>query len=82
MILHIHSTHMDREGAHAMGAVYEHEKWAMQQADMIVAVSAYTKAIVVKYYGVPEDKVRIILNAGGTALQHDERPLVQKEPAV
>ena len=71
MILHIHSTHMDREGSHAIGAVYDHEKWAMQQADMIVAVSAYTKSVIIKHYGVSEDKVRVILNAGGTALKHD-----------
>jgi len=73
MVLHIHSTHMDREGSHAMGAVFEHEKWAMKQADMIVAVSAYTKAVIIENYGVPEKKVRIILNAGGTALKHGEQ---------
>ena len=81
MILHIHSTHMDREGAHAMGAVYEHEKWAMQQADIIIAVSAFTKALIIKRYGISEDKVRVILNAGGTALQHDEVEMIQKDSA-
>lgn len=63
LILHIHSTHMDRVGAHAKGAVYEHEKWAMEQADVIIAVSSYTKDKIVENYGISPERIRVILNA-------------------
>ncbi|MGJ8656525.1 MAG: glycosyltransferase family 4 protein [Akkermansiaceae bacterium] len=72
LILHVHSTQVDREGAHAQGAVYQHEKWAMEQADLIIAVSDYTKGVIIKYYGISADKVRVVWNA---SISFDEAEL-------
>jgi glycogen synthase len=63
LILHVHSTHVDREGAHAKGAVFLHEKWAMQQADVVIAVSDYTKRVIEKYYDISPEKIRVVRNA-------------------
>jgi len=66
LILHIHSTQFDREGAQSQGALFSHEKWAMEQADVIVAVSHYTKNIITEFYGIRADKVRVVWNASSS----------------
>lgn len=63
LILHVHSTQIDREGAHARGSVFQHEKWAMQQADMIIAVSDYTKGVIIDHYDISADKIKVVRNA-------------------
>ena len=73
LILHVHSTQVDREGAHAKGAVYEHEKWAMEQADVIIAVSAYAKRVIIENYGISADKIRVVMNASGASSYGEER---------
>ncbi len=84
LILHVHSTQIDREGVHATGAVYQHEKWAMQQADVIIAVSDYTKGVIIEHYEISEDKIQVVRNAGAG----DEKPflteklLAKKQPIV
>ncbi|MFT5905985.1 MAG: glycosyltransferase involved in cell wall biosynthesis [Cryomorphaceae bacterium] len=85
LILHVHSTQVDREGAHAKGAVYQHEKWAMQQADTIIAVSDYTRRVITDHYDIPSDKIRVVRNASSS----DEQSIpltregnVEREPVV
>ncbi len=85
LILHVHSTQVDREGAHARGAVYQHEKWAMQQADAIIAVSDYTRRVIINHYGISPDKIRVVRNAIST--DEENIPLtikdnVEREPVV
>lgn len=94
LILHVHSTQVDREGVHSQGAVYQHEKWAMGEADLIIAVSEYTKRVIVEHYGVPEDKIRVVWNASVDSaeveLKSENLPLeplsikgvVEKKPLV
>ena len=85
LILHIHSTQVDREGAHARGAVYQHEKWAMQQADTIIAVSDYTRRVIIDHYDISSDKIRVVRNAS-SADEGDilltRKSNVKKEPVV
>lgn len=63
LILHIHSTQIDRVGAHAKGAVFLHEMWAMQQADMIITVSDSSKNVIMEHYDIAEEKIHVIKNA-------------------
>jgi glycosyltransferase involved in cell wall biosynthesis len=80
LILHVHSTQIDREGKHARGAVYQHEKWAMQQADAIIAVSDYTKHVIIDHYDISPEKIRVVRNASRA---NEEDYLQQKkEPVV
>lgn len=64
LIVHVHSTEFDRcGGADGINqGVYEIEKRGMEEADRIIAVSAFTKNIIVSRYGIPESKVRVIHN--------------------
>lgn len=63
MIAHVHATEYDRSGGSCVnGDVYEIEKAGMHMADVVVAVSGYTKQIIVKHYGIPAEKVRVVYN--------------------
>ncbi len=64
LIVHVHATEFDRGGG--AGGVNEHvygvEREGMMEADCIIAVSEYTKQIIVRYYGIPEEKVQVVYN--------------------
>lgn len=63
MIAHIHSTELDRIPLGG-GSQYIHatEKAGMAAADLIVAVSAYTKQLLIREYGMPADKIVVVHN--------------------
>ena len=64
LIVHIHSTEFDRTGGQNINQyVYEIEKWGMEQADLVVAVSNFTKNIIIRNYGIEPSKIRVIYNA-------------------
>lgn len=63
LVLHIHSTEIDRGGLGGNVLVRELEKLAMDAADIIVAVSHYTKGLIRRYYDQDERKIRVIHNA-------------------
>ena len=62
LILHVHSLEYDRSGPGARGPIYELEKTALQQADLIIAVSEYTKRIIHQEHGVAPHKIRVVHN--------------------
>jgi len=63
-IAHVHATEFDRSGGNASvnSHVYDVEKAGMEAADRVVAVSDFTKQIIVSKYGIPADKVRVVHN--------------------
>jgi len=63
LVVHIHATEFDRCGEHVNQAVYDIERYGLEQADMVVAVSHYTKSILVERYGVPPEKISVVHNA-------------------
>ncbi|MCC5929494.1 MAG: glycosyltransferase [Cyclobacteriaceae bacterium] len=50
LVLHVHSLDYDRAGAESRGWVFELERHAMQQADLIIPVSHYTGSIIQSHY--------------------------------
>jgi len=62
LIAHIHATEFDRSGEHYNPVIYRLEKQGLHAADKVIAVSDYTKNIVVKKYGVDPGKVVTIHN--------------------
>lgn len=63
LIIHVHGTEFDRAGAKNIDSlIFEIEKKGMQEADMIIAVSQWTKDIIVSEYGIDEAKVRVVHN--------------------
>lgn len=61
LVLHVHATEYDRSGS-LEGPVYEWEKKGLEKADRIVAVSHWTKDILVKRYGASSEKIEVVHN--------------------
>ena len=63
LIVHVHATSYDQAGGDNVNPhTYAIERYAMHEADRVVAVSGYTKNIIVQKYGVNPDKVRVVHN--------------------
>ncbi len=63
LVIHVHATEFDRSGENINQELYDIERFGMDHADKIVAVSYYTKNILVKRYGQPESKIEVVHNA-------------------
>lgn len=63
LLLHVHSTDFDRTGGNQDSNVYKIEKEGMERCDRIIAVSNYTKNMIVRKYHIPEGKISVIHNA-------------------
>ena len=62
LVVHVHSTEFDRSGEHINQAIYDIERQGMHTADKIIAVSNYTKNIIINRYGISSDKVEVVYN--------------------
>jgi glycosyltransferase involved in cell wall biosynthesis len=62
LVIHVHSTEFDRSGEHVNQYVYDIERHAMHVAHKIIAVSNYTRNIVISRYGVSPEKVEVVYN--------------------
>ncbi len=63
LIAHVHATEFDRSGEHHNKKVFSLEKRGMQEADLVITVSDFTRNIVIKRYGISPDKVITVHNA-------------------
>lgn len=63
LVVHVHATEYDRAGSHNVNPkVLEIEKQGMQEADLIVAVSDWTRQILISNYGVSAGKIAVVHN--------------------
>ncbi|MCG2690251.1 glycosyltransferase family 4 protein, partial [Candidatus Parcubacteria bacterium] len=64
LVMQMHATEFDRTGGFNLNQeIYEIEKQGMLLADVVVAVSNFTKDKIVKHYGINLDKVKVVHNA-------------------
>jgi len=63
LVMHVHATEFDRSGDTPNQAVYDLEKRGMEHADRVIAVSEYTKKMLIKHYGIKEWKIDVVHNA-------------------
>jgi len=63
LIIHVHATEFDRSGENVNSAVYDLEKKGMEEADLIIAVSNFTRQIIIEKYGIPPEKIYTVHNA-------------------
>ncbi|HBN04585.1 MAG TPA: 4-alpha-glucanotransferase [Bacteroidales bacterium] len=78
LVIHVHATEFDRSGENINQAVFDIEKYGMDNADHIVCVSDLTKNIVITRYGQNPDKVSTIYNGANSLIYKD----IQVEKAV
>jgi len=79
-VLHIHALEFDRSGENINQDIYDIERHGMEQANQVIAVSHYTRNVIVNRYGVDPAKVAVVHNA---VLQDDSLPgdSVGRDPA-
>ena len=64
LVVHIHSTEFDRTGGNGVNQhIYDIERRGMEEADRVIAVSNYTKGMIMRHYGIPEWKISVVHNA-------------------
>jgi glycosyltransferase involved in cell wall biosynthesis len=63
LILHMHATEFDRTADHPNQAIYDIERYGLEQADKIIAVSSFTKNKIIKNYSISSDKIEVVHNA-------------------
>jgi glycogen(starch) synthase len=80
LVVHVHATEIDRSGAHVNAEIFAIEKKGMEQADKVVTVSHWTKAIAVKHYHIAEKKIEVIHN--GITPKHEDAVAKPLEPPV
>ncbi|MHC4751603.1 MAG: glycosyltransferase family 4 protein [Planctomycetota bacterium] len=82
LIVHVHSTEFDRSGEHVNQMIYDIERQGMERADKVIAVSHFTRNIIIGRYGISGEKVEVVYNGvernGGwsldeTGINNDEK---------
>jgi glycogen(starch) synthase len=63
LVVHMHATEFDRSGESVNPEVFGIEKYGMENADVVIAVSNLTRNIVIHKYGIDPDKVITVHNA-------------------
>ena len=63
LVAHIHALEHDRSGDNMNRDVAGIERAGLEAADRVVAVSHYTKRLVMRQYGIPGDKIKVVHNA-------------------
>ena len=63
LVIHVHATEFDRSGENVNQLVYDIERYGMEHADKIIAVSELTRQIVINRYGQAPEKVVVVHNA-------------------
>lgn len=79
LVVHVHATEFDRTGGNGLNqCVYEIERRGVMEADRVVAVSGFTKNILVNHYGVSPDKVEVVHNGVDADDYQDEISISDK----
>ncbi len=63
LVLHVHATDFDRSGGSVNPAVFDIEKRGMHAADLVIAVSNFTRQTIIEKYGIDPAKVFTVHNA-------------------
>ncbi len=62
LVAHVHATELDRTEFKPNDWIYQLERMGLQKADHVIAVSEYTRKLLVKEYGIPADKISVLHN--------------------
>ncbi|MFN4196471.1 MAG: glycosyltransferase family 4 protein [Caldimicrobium sp.] len=82
LIMHIHATEFDRALGFGHPLIHEIEYLGLHYADKIIAVSHYTKGIILEHYFVPEEKIEVVHNALTVRRLYPEKKKKFKKPVV
>lgn len=78
LVLHIHSTEFDRAGGGQPNEAIAEVEWqGLTQADKVIAVSQYTKQLIIEKYHIPADKIEVVHNGIDPNPEFHSQPLPQ-----
>ncbi|MEI8121723.1 MAG: glycosyltransferase family 4 protein [bacterium] len=63
LVVHVHAVESDRSGGAVNRSIFEIEKLGMEAADHVIAVSHYTRNLILEQYGIDPGKVSVVHNA-------------------
>jgi glycosyltransferase involved in cell wall biosynthesis len=63
LVVHVHALESDRSGEKVNPDIFAIEKLGMEAADRVIAVSHYTRNLILEQYGIDPDKVVVVHNA-------------------
>jgi len=74
LVAHVHATELDRTEFHPNPWIFQREIVGLRKADHVLAVSQYTRGLLMREYGISGDKITVLHNGS-----HDALP--QKRPS-
>lgn len=83
LVVQVHSTEFDRSGEHVNQYVYDIERQGMHAATRIIAVSNYTRNLIISRYDIAPSKVEVVYNGvepNGDSNGHTAAPSGQTWP--
>ncbi|HRH94111.1 MAG TPA: glycosyltransferase family 4 protein, partial [Candidatus Peribacteria bacterium] len=69
LFAHVHATELDRTEFKPNDWIYARERSGLLKADHVIAVSDYTRKLLVKEYGIPAAKISVLHNGTFDAVQ-------------
>ncbi len=76
LVAHIHATELDRTDFQPNQWIADRERSGFLQADRIIAVSSYTKNLLVQHYGIRPDKITVVHNGHDVHAPATHNPVV------
>lgn len=62
LVAHVHATELDRTEFNPNPWIFKREMAGLRKADHIIAVSEYTRGLLVREYGISRDKITVLHN--------------------
>jgi len=62
-VFHVHALEFDRSGGSVNPGIFAVERQGLAEADHVIAVSHFTKGMIVERYGIDAEKVTVVHNA-------------------
>lgn len=63
LVFHVHAVEFDRSGGRVNRSIFDIEKTGLEAADHVIAVSHYTRNLILQQYGIAPEKVSVVHNA-------------------
>ncbi len=77
LVVHVHATEFDRSGEKVNQVVYDIERKGMEEADLVITVSNFTRQIVLEKYGIAAEKVITVHNAVEPVERHESESITK-----
>jgi glycosyltransferase involved in cell wall biosynthesis len=77
LVAHVHATELDRTEFNPNPWIFKREILGLRKADHVIAVSAYTRGLLMREYGISGDKITVLHN-GTFHAEPQKRPIEKR----